>query len=64
MARALGYQKPDQAVRTNVSDEDSTLMGVSDSNNHTQQMKLLMSLDFTIWFLRVGYRLQKDLDTG
>ena len=41
MARALGYQKPDQAVRTNVSDEDSTLMGVSDSNNHTQQMKII-----------------------
>lgn len=41
VARALGYQKPDQAVRTNVSDEDSTLMGVSDSNNHTQQMKVI-----------------------
>lgn len=41
VARALGYQKPDQAVRTNVSNEDSTLMGVSDSNNHTQQMKVI-----------------------
>lgn len=41
VARALGYQKPDQAVRTNVSDEDSTLMGVSDSNNHTQKMKVI-----------------------
>lgn len=41
VARALGYQKPDQAVRTNVSDEDSTLVGVSDSNNHTQKMKVI-----------------------
>ena len=41
VAKALGYQKPDQAVRTNVSNEDSTLMGVSDSNNHTQQMKVI-----------------------
>ena len=39
VAKALGYQKPDQAVRTNVDEEDSTLMGVLDSNNHTQQMK-------------------------
>lgn len=41
VAKALGYQKPDQAVRTNVEDEDSTLMGVSDANNHTQQMKVI-----------------------
>lgn len=41
VARSLGYQKPDQAVRTNVRDEDSTLMGVCDSNKHTQQMKVI-----------------------
>ena len=41
VAKALGYQKPDQAVRTNVDDEDSTLMGVLDANNHTQQMKVI-----------------------
>src|SRR5699024_2996501 len=41
VAKALGYQKPDQAVRTNVDEEDSTLMGVLDSNNHTQQMKVI-----------------------
>ena len=41
VARALGYQKPDQAVRTNVDEEDSTLMGVSDANNHTQKMKVI-----------------------
>ena len=41
VARALGYQRPDQAVRTNVDEEDSTLMGVSDANNHTQQMKVI-----------------------
>ena len=41
VAKALGYHKPDQAVRTNVDEEDSTLMGVLDSNNHTQQMKVI-----------------------
>ena len=41
VAKALGHQKPDQAVRTNVDEEDSTLMGVLDSNNHTQQMKVI-----------------------
>ena len=41
VAKALGYQKPDQAVRTNVDEEDSTLMGVLDANNHTQQMKVI-----------------------
>lgn len=41
VAKALGYQKPDQAVRTNVSKEDSILVGVSDANNHTQQMKAI-----------------------
>ena len=41
VAKALGYQKPDQAVRTNVDEEDSTLMGVLDANNHTQQTKVI-----------------------
>lgn len=40
-AKALGYQKPDQAIRTNVDKEDSCLKGVSDANNHTQQMKII-----------------------
>lgn len=40
-AKALGYQKPDQAVRTNVDKEDSCLKGVSDANNHTQKMKVI-----------------------
>ncbi len=40
-AKALGYQKPDQAIRTNVDKEDSCLEGVSDANNHTQKMKVI-----------------------
>lgn len=38
VARALGYSKPNEAIRTNTSKEDTTTAGVLDSNNHTQQM--------------------------
>ncbi len=38
VARALGYAKPNDAVRTNTNKEDTSVAGVSDANNHTQQM--------------------------
>lgn len=38
VARALGYSKPNDAIRTNVNKEDTIIKGVSDANNHTQQM--------------------------
>lgn len=41
VAKALGYQRPDQAVRTNVDEMDSTLMGVIDSMGREQQTKVI-----------------------
>lgn len=38
VAKALGYAKPNDAVRTNTNKEDTSTAGVSDANNHTQQM--------------------------
>ena len=38
VARALGYAKPNEAIRTNTNKEDTSIAGVSDANNHTQQM--------------------------
>ena len=38
VAKALGYAKPNDAIRTNTNKEDTSIAGVSDSNNHTQQM--------------------------
>ena len=35
---SLGYAKPYDAIKTNVNDEDTIITGVSDANNHTQQM--------------------------
>lgn len=34
VARALGYAKPNDAVRTNTNKEDTSTAGVSDANNH------------------------------
>lgn len=41
VAKALGYQRPDQAIRTNVDEMDSTLMGVIDSMGREQQTKVI-----------------------
>ena len=41
VAKALGYQRPDQAVRTNVDEMDSTLMGVIDSMGREQKTKVI-----------------------
>lgn len=41
VARALGYSKPNEAIRTNTNKEDTTITGVSDANNHTQQMVVI-----------------------
>lgn len=38
VAKSLGYAKPYDAIKTNVNDEDIIITGVSDANNHTQQM--------------------------
>lgn len=38
VAKSLGYAKPYDAIKTNVNDEDTIITGVSDANNHTQQM--------------------------
>ena len=38
VAKALGYAKPNEAIRTNTNKEDTSIAGVSDANNHTQQM--------------------------
>lgn len=38
VAKALGYSKSNEAIRTNVNNEDTTTAGVLDANNHTQQM--------------------------
>lgn len=41
VARALGYSKTNDAIRTNVNIEDTATAGVSDANNHTQQMTVI-----------------------
>ena len=41
VAMSLGYKKVTEAIQTNVEDEDSTFVGVSDANNHTQQTKVI-----------------------
>ena len=41
VARALGYSKANEAIRTNTNKEDTTTAGVLDSNNHTQQMVVI-----------------------
>lgn len=41
VAMALGYKKVTEAIQTNVEDEDSTFVGVSDANNHMQQTKVI-----------------------
>lgn len=41
VARALGYSKPNDAIRTNTNKEDTIITGVSDANNHTQQMVVI-----------------------
>lgn len=38
VAKALGYAKPYDAIKTNVNGEDTIITGISDANNHTQQM--------------------------
>lgn len=38
VAVALGYSKTNDAIKTNVNNEDTTTVGVLDANNHTQQM--------------------------
>lgn len=41
LAIALGYAKPETAIRNNVDKGDTLKQGVSDSNNHTQQMLVI-----------------------
>lgn len=41
VARALGYSKTNEAIRNNTNREDTVLAGVSDANNHVQQMVVL-----------------------
>lgn len=41
VAKALGYSKTNDAIRTNVNIEDTATAGVSDANNHTQQMTVI-----------------------
>ena len=41
IARALGYSKVNDAIRNNTSREDTTTTGISDANNHTQQMVVI-----------------------
>lgn len=41
VARALGYSKANEAIRNNTNKEDTVLAGVSDANNHVQQMVVL-----------------------
>lgn len=38
VAKALGYSKVNDAIRTNTNKEDTSIAGISDANNHTQQM--------------------------
>ena len=38
IAKALGYKKPEGAIRSKVDEGDTLKQGVSDSNNHIQQM--------------------------
>lgn len=56
VAKACGYSQPDKAVKTNVSDEDTTLMGVSDANHHTQQMNVIN--ESGMYSLVLGCRLE------
>lgn len=41
LAMALGYVKPETAIRNNVDKGDTLKQGISDSNNHTQQMLVI-----------------------
>ena len=41
VARALGYSKVNDAIRNNTSREDTAITGISDANNHTQQMVVI-----------------------
>lgn len=41
LAMALGYAKPETAIRNNVDKGDTLKQGVSDANNHTQQMLII-----------------------
>lgn len=41
LATALGYVKPETAIRNNVDKGDTLKQGISDSNNHTQQMLVI-----------------------
>lgn len=41
VAKALGYSRTNEAIRTNTNREDTTTAGVSDANNHIQQMVVI-----------------------
>ena len=42
VAKSLGYAKPNDAIRTNLNRENTGLAGgVSDANNHIQQMVII-----------------------
>lgn len=41
LALALGYAKPETAIRNNVDKGDTLKQGISDSNNHIQQMLVI-----------------------
>lgn len=41
VARALGYSKANDAIRNNTNREDTATAGISDANNHTQQMIII-----------------------
>jgi prophage antirepressor-like protein len=56
VAKALGYSKVNEAVRTNVDKEDTALTGISDANNHTQQMVIVN--ESGIYSLIFGSRLK------
>lgn len=41
VAKALGYSRANEAIRNNTNKEDTVVTGVSDANNHIQQMVVI-----------------------
>lgn len=60
VAKALGYSKAYEAIRTNTNKEDTATAGISDANNHTQQMIVIN--ESGLYDMVFGSRLPKAKD--
>ena len=60
VAKALGYSKAYEAIRKNTNKEDTATAGISDANNHTQQMIVIN--ESGLYDMVFGSRLPKAKD--